>query len=209
MSLLQRIAERASKNPEAARKIAPKGRPAALMLCLTLALPAAAQDRSPVETVDRVELDRYAGDWFEIARFPNRFQRRCVGDVRASYAVRPDGRLDVVNQCRTEEGLIEARGVARVVDSRTFAKLKVRFAPAFLSFLPFVWGDYWVLGLADDYGWATVGSPDREYLWILARRLTLASDDYAAALEAARSNGFDVDRLMRTTHAGQVGSGAR
>jgi apolipoprotein D and lipocalin family protein len=159
--------------------------------------PARAQE--PVRTVARVDLDRYLGDWFEIARYPNRFQKRCASDVRASYARRPDGRLDVVNRCRTGDGgAIEASGVARIEDPRTFARLKVRFAPAFLSFLPMVWGDYWILGLADDYSWAVVGSPDRQYLWILARTPALEPARLDAAHAAARANGFDVARLQAT-----------
>jgi apolipoprotein D and lipocalin family protein len=94
--------------------------------------------------------------------------------------------------------MIEARGVARVVDDRTFSRLKVRFAPAWLSFVPFVWGDYWVIGLADDYSWAVVGSPDRNYLWILARKPRLDDQRAAAARAAARSSGFDLDRLRPT-----------
>ena len=147
---------------------------------------------SAVRTVPFVDLDRYAGEWFEIARFENRFQRQCVGDVRASYATRADRRIDVVNRCRTADGQAEARGVARLVDEQTHAKLEVRFAPAWLSWLPAVWGDYWIIGLAPDYSWATVGSPDRKYLWILARTSEVGADTYAAALEAAKSNGFDV-----------------
>lgn len=161
--------------------------------------PARAGSYDNVRTVARVDLDRYAGAWFEIARFPNRFQEKCAGDVQARYARRPDGRIDVVNVCRLADGSIdEARGVARVVDERTSAKLKVRFAPAFLSFLPMVWGDYWVIGLADDYSWAVVGSPDRDYLWILARRTELTKGELADATDAARANGFDVDRLRMT-----------
>jgi apolipoprotein D and lipocalin family protein len=159
------------------------------------------QDGKPavVRTVEAVDLDRYAGDWFEIARFPNPFQRSCVGDVRASYARRSDGRIDVVNRCRAEDGAVkEARGVARVVDPGTRAKLKVRFAPAALSFLPFVWGDYWILGLAGDYSWAVVGSPDRKYLWILARTAELDVERFESAMSAARTNGFDIGRLVRT-----------
>ena len=171
---------------------------AAVLFAIGVAAPAG-QDR-PVQTVDKVDLNRYVGEWFEIARFPNRFQRKCLGDVRAAYAIRQDGRLDVVNRCRINGGVTEARGVARVVDSRSAAKLKVRFAPAVLSFLPAVWGDYWVVGLAPDYSWATVGSPDRKYLWILARTPSIGTDAYAAALQAARSNGFEVARLIRTEH---------
>jgi apolipoprotein D and lipocalin family protein len=159
------------------------------------------QQPAAVRTVESVNLERYLGDWFEIARYPNRFQRRCTGNVRASYARRPDGRLDVINRCRTAEDAIEARGVARVVDARTSAKLKVRFAPAALSFLPFVWGDYWILGLADDYSWAVVGSPDRRYLWLLARTPALDTQRYNAALDVVRHNGFDAGRLVKTTHS--------
>ena len=170
----------------------------AMLVWVSLAGAARAQE-APVRTVDHVDLDRYLGDWFEIARFPNSFQRDCAGDVRASYARREDGRIDVINRCRDAAGGVsEAHGVARVVDDATSAKLEVRFAPAFLSFLPFVWGDYWILGLAEDYSWAVVGSPDRDYLWILARTPTVGDRAYEAALDAARQNGFDVSRLATT-----------
>jgi lipocalin len=171
------------------------------LMVLLMTMPLAAQSPSPVHTVDAVDLDRYAGDWLEIARFPNRFQRSCAGDVRASYSRRPGGRIEVINRCRsTDGGIIEARGAARIVDAHSPARLKVRFAPAALSFLPFVWGDYWILGLAADYSWAVVGSPDRDYLWILARTATLSAGSFGTAVAVAASNGFDVNRLVRTTH---------
>ncbi|MGB7218540.1 MAG: lipocalin family protein [Vicinamibacterales bacterium] len=181
------------------------------MLTMVLIAAMMGQASGPVRTVDAVDLDRYLGDWFEIARFPNWFQRTCTGDVRATYAKRSDGRIDVINRCRKADGLTEARGVARVVDPRTSAKLTVRFAPAALSFLPFVWGDYWILGLAGDYSWAVVGSPDRDYLWILARTPVLDGEAYASAIAAARANGFDVQRLVKTSHTdtpGATGVGA-
>src|SRR6187401_2185626 len=116
-----------------------------------------AQAPAAVRTVPAVNLDRYAGDWFEVARYPNWFQRKCAGDVRASYARRADGQIAVVNRCAGADGSVtEARGVARIVDTDTRAKLKVRFGPDVLSFLPFLWGDYWLIGLADDYSWAVV-----------------------------------------------------
>ena len=165
----------------------------------TLLMMVASLQSEPVRTVDAVDLTRYLGEWFEIARFPNRFQKACAGDVRATYTRRPDGRIDVLNRCRSGDGrLIDAQGVARIVDARTSAKLKVRFAPAALSFLPFVWGDYWIVGLKDDYSWAVVGSPDREYLWILARTPTMEAAELDAAREAARASGFDVNRLEMT-----------
>lgn len=170
-------------------------------LLMTIAPPS--QPAGVVRTVPSVNLDRYAGEWFEIARFPNRFQQKCAGDVRATYARRTDGLIDVTNRCRSIDGsATEAKGVARVVDTRTSSKLKVRFAPAFLSFLPFVWGDYWILGLADDYSWAVVGSPDRNYLWILARASVMDAGAYESALASARASGFDVDRLVKTNQAG-------
>jgi apolipoprotein D and lipocalin family protein len=171
------------------------------VLFLATVVPAATADtpRGPVTTVERVDLDRYLGDWFEVARLPNPFQRKCAGDVKASYARRPDGRIDVFNRCRTAAGqAIDARGVARVEDTRTFAKLKVRFAPAVLSFLPFVWGDYWILGLAGDYSWAVVGSPDRKYLWLLSRTAALDSARRDEAMAVVHANGFDAARLVET-----------
>ena len=182
----------------------------ALAVLVATMLPAITRAQTPaptppaVHTVPFVDLKRYAGDWFEIARYPNRFQRQCVGDVRASYARRPDGRIDVVNRCRTADGQIEARGVARIVDERTFTRLKVRFAPAWLSFVPAVWGDYWVIGLAADYSWAVVGEPGRDYLWILARTPQLDDASVAAARAAARASGYDVERLVETAHTGAV-----
>jgi apolipoprotein D and lipocalin family protein len=186
----------------------PRARPrwaaaVALVAATTLQPPAAhAQTPPPVRAVPFVDLDRYAGDWFEIARFPNRFQRQCIGDVRATYARRPDGRVDVVNRCRVAEGETEARGVARIVDERTSAKLKVRFAPAWLSWFPMVWGDYWIIGLAPDYSWAVVGDPGRDYLWILARAPNLDDASIAVARGVARDNGFNIDLLVPTSQAG-------
>jgi apolipoprotein D and lipocalin family protein len=187
------LVQRLTRRPE---RVVPQASALAVVLAATLQT-AVAQTQTPVRTVPFVDLDRYAGGWFEIARFPNRFQRECVGDVRATYARRPDGRIDVVNRCRTAGGETEARGVAGIVDEQAFAKLKVRFAPAWLSFLP-VWGDYWIIGLAPDYSWAVVGDPDRDYLWILARTPQLDEQSTAAATAAARNNGFDVERLVPT-----------
>ena len=164
-----------------------------------LVLMGLAQAAPQVRTVPKVDLDRYLGQWFEVARYPNRFQRACAGDVAAVYARRTDGRIDVTNRCREADGNTkEAQGVARIVDTASNARLKVRFAPAFLSFIPAVWGDYWVVGLASDYSWAVVGSPDRQYLWVLSRTKVLAMPQYDAAIAAARASGFDTSKLVPT-----------
>jgi apolipoprotein D and lipocalin family protein len=169
----------------------------------TLVVPALlAQSPKPVETVDNVDLERYAGDWYEVARFPNRFQDQCAGDVRVTYRRRSDGRIDVINRCRKSDGEIDvANGIARVVDQQTNAQLEVRFAPAFLSWLPMVWGDYWIIGLDADYQWAVVGDPSRKYLWILSRTPVLDSSAFSAAVERARTQGFDTARLERTENS--------
>jgi apolipoprotein D and lipocalin family protein len=174
----------------------------ALIVSATIADTTSAGE-TPVRAVGSVDLDRYLGRWYELARYPNRFQRDCVSDVTATYARRDDGRIDVVNRCVEKDGRVkEARGVARVLDDPSRAKLEVRFAPAWLGFLPAVWGDYWIIGLDEGYEWAVVGTPDRKYLWILSRTPELAEPVYAEALDRARGNGFDTFRLTPTAHVG-------
>jgi apolipoprotein D and lipocalin family protein len=177
----------------------------ALLLCLPLVAVAVAGGQTP-RLVDSVDLTRYAGRWYEAARFPNRFQDQCAGDVLVHYALRTDGRVDVVNRCRRSDGRVdEARGVARKAgDGTNSARLEVRFAPAILSFLPAVWGDYWIIGLGPEYTWAVVGTPSREYLWILSRTPGMTTTSYERAVEIARGNGFDVTRLVRTPNNPQT-----
>jgi apolipoprotein D and lipocalin family protein len=153
----------------------------------------------PVRSLD---LARYAGSWFEIARYPNRFQTKCARDVTASYALQDDGTIEVVNRCRTKEGEpVEAVGRGRKVLDTNPAKLEVRFAPGWLSFLPFVWADYWVIHLAPDYSWAVVGEPKRKYLWILAREPRLDDATYQAIVERLAAQGYDPARIGRTEHS--------
>jgi apolipoprotein D and lipocalin family protein len=166
-------------------------------LIVGAAVEAAAQ--APLRVVESLDLTRYAGRWYEIARLPNKFQARCESDVVARYAVRPDGRLDVINQCRAaDRTLVEARGIARQGKIKNNAILEVRFAPAFFSFLPSVWGDYWIIGLGPDYTWAVVGEPSRRYMWILSRAPIMSASSYEQALEIGAGNGFDVSRVVRT-----------
>jgi apolipoprotein D and lipocalin family protein len=157
--------------------------------------------------VPDVNLERYAGTWHEIARLPNRFQAKCVGDVTADYKLRADGKIDVLNRCRIKDGtFIEARGLARVAGKgQPNSVLKVRFAPAFLSFLPQVWGDYQIRALAPDYSYSVVGSPDFKYLWILARTPELPASTYDQLIQAMRKQGYAVDRLVKSSSAGISG----
>jgi apolipoprotein D and lipocalin family protein len=164
---------------------------------------------APLPTQDWVDLERYAGRWYEIARLPNRFQERCVGDVVATYTLRPDGRVSVVNECREKDGRIaRAEGEARRADAKGPAsRLKVRFAPAWLSFLGLVWGDYWIVELDPDYRYAVVGDPSRRYLWILSRRPELDAATYDSLASTVARLGFDVSRLERTAQSAGEGSG--
>lgn len=161
----------------------------ALAFC---AAPAFAEPPS-VQTVPAVDLARYAGKWYEIASFPMFFQRQCVGDTTAEYALRPDGDISVRNRCRTEDGFDEATARAWAVDGSGNARLKVQF------FWPFR-ADYWVIGLDDGYRWAVVGNPGRKYLWILSRTPTLPPEQLEAALASARAQAFDLEQLRYTKH---------
>lgn len=179
--------------------------PAPLALLAVASVPAAVAlgvDRPPatVEVVPTLDLERYAGLWYEVARLPNRFQDDCACCVTASYTLREDGRLTVVNACRTADGKAKSvEGEAKLAsEDGPASKLKVRFAPRFLSFLGFVWGDYWILDLAEDYSHALVGSPDRKYLWVLSRQPAMEGEAYARILGKAESMGFDVSRVQRT-----------
>lgn len=154
----------------------------------------------PLEPVPALDLGRYAGTWHEIARYPNWFQRNCAGDVTATYTLRGDGMVGVINACRKDDGdTIRAAGVARRPDAtRAPAKLEVRFAPEWLAWLPFVWADYWVIDLAPDYSHVLVGEPTREYFWILARSPRVDDATYARLLDRAKALGYDPARLVKS-----------
>ncbi len=147
----------------------------------------------PLQTVEHVDLPRYLGTWYEIASYPQRFQKGCTATT-ADYTLRDDGKITVLNRCRkdTLDGkLDEAKGLARVVDTTTNAKLEVSF------FRPF-WGDYWIIDLDPEYRFAVVGHPGRDYLWILSREPQLDPAIYDGILERLREKSYDTTRLVRT-----------
>jgi apolipoprotein D and lipocalin family protein len=148
-------------------------------------------------TVPQVDLTRYAGLWYEIARYPNSFEKNCAG-VTAEYVQRADGRIDVINTCHkgSVDGPVEvARGVARVMEQSGNARLKVKFAP---SWVPFAWGDYWILHLEPDYSAALVGDPSGKYLWILAREKALDAEALARIKSRAEALGYKTGPLEMT-----------
>jgi apolipoprotein D and lipocalin family protein len=149
----------------------------------------------PLQTVPHVEIERYLGTWYEIARYPHPFQKGCVA-TRAIYSLREDGQIDVYNECRENEldgPLKSANGRARVVDELSQAKLEVTF------FWPF-WGDYWVIDLDNDYRWAVVGHPSRKYLWILSREPSADEAVLQGILERLRGQRYETERLLWTLH---------
>jgi apolipoprotein D and lipocalin family protein len=162
----------------------------------TTAAPAALP---PITTIAALDVPRYMGTWYEIAKFPNRFQAKCTANTRAQYLAQTDGSVQVLNSCATADGsMIDALGKAHQVGAANSPKLKLRFAPAWLSWLPQVWGDYWVIDLDADYQLAAVSDAKREYLWVLSRTPQVNAKAYAALIERLKAQHFDVQKLERT-----------
>lgn len=170
-----------------------------LMVHLSVLDAAAGQDKVPLKAIPQLDLQRYLGRWYEIAKLPNRFQRQCASDTSADYSLLPNGHIRVLNQCRNSAGnWAHAIGVARPIEGPATAKLKVRFAPEWLSFLPFVWGDYWVVDLDEQYELVAVSEPHREFLWILSRAPAVSDAAYAELLGRLAAMGLDIDKLEKT-----------
>lgn len=164
-------------------------------------IPLGANAEQPLTPVPTVDVPRYLGTWYEIAKFPNRFQKMCASNTSAAYSARPDGSLSVRNRCTGSDGKVsEVEGQARQTGGATSPKLQVRFAPAWLSFLPFVWGDYWVIDLDADYQLVAVSEPKREFLWILSRTPTVNAKAYDELLARLRSQSLDTGKLESTRH---------
>ena len=147
----------------------------------------------PLETVTHVELDRYLGKWYEIARYEAPFQQGCVAS-QATYSMLPDSTIEVLNECRDKsfDGKVrKAKGKAWVVDSVSNAKLKVQF------FWPFS-GDYWIIDLGKDYEYSVVSEPKRKFLWILSRTPHMDPQVYGAILSNLSHWGFDLSKVKLT-----------
>ncbi len=177
----------------------------AFLLMMTAFMELASADsttRPLLRTVESVDLSRYSGTWYEIARYPNRFQRDCQSDTKAEYTLRKDGKVQLVNSCRQKDGKVKtARGTAKVADKATNAKLRVTF------FWPF-YGDYWIIGLSPDYRYAIVGEPKRKYLWILSRTPEMDETTYQEIVKQIRKAGYDPERLIKTPQSPSGGLSA-
>ncbi len=167
----------------------------ALLLLLACASPVA-MAANPVTSVPTLDISRYAGQWYEIAHLPLSFQDKCTGDITAAYTLRDDTHIGVRNACRTANGETSVvEGLARPVKGHP-GRLEVRFAPDWLSWLPFVWADYWVIDLDPGYTWAVVGEPGRDYLWILSREPAMDKVLFEQIKVRAVAMGYDLGPLI-------------
>ncbi|RDY68724.1 lipocalin family protein [Lysobacter soli] len=165
-----------------------------IAVLVALSMPARAQEQVNVP-VEQLDLQRYAGQWHEIAHLPMFWQRDCVGDITATYTPNPDGTVGVRNACRVKDGTTDvSEGVARPVDGKPGA-LEVRFAPEWLAWLPMTWADYWVVDLDPEYQWAIVGGPERENLWILSRQPEMNRALFERLKASAAMKGYNLREL--------------
>lgn len=151
-----------------------------------------------LQTVDYVDINKYMGTWYEIAKLPNKFQKKCISS-RATYSLKKNGSVKVLNVCTTAKNnkLKKAKGTAFVADTETNSKLKVGLAPLFRYFGWFT-GDYYIIDLADDYSYALVGEPSRKFLWILSRTKVLDESIYDELLDIAAQRGFNISKVVKS-----------
>lgn len=143
--------------------------------------------------VDHIDLNRYMGQWYEIAKLPNRFEKGLIC-VTANYQLRKDGKITVLNKGHLENNtavIRSAEGIAVLPDKAIPGKLKVSF------FRPF-YGDYCIIALDSNYRYSLVGDPSRSYLWILSRTRSLEPETYNQLITIAKNNGFNVSEIMKT-----------
>lgn len=172
-----------------------------LLLSINFISAAAQAQNKPAKlaAVPSIDINRYQGRWYEIAKYPNKFQKKCVGNTTANYTLKQNGRIEVLNTCVKKDGTTDkATGEAKIPDKNQNSKLKVRFAPGFISFLPFVWANYWVIDIDPGYSHVMIGEPDRDYFWILSRTPEMKDATYQDLLRKAESLGFQPGRVEKT-----------
>lgn len=153
------------------------------------------QTDKSLTTVKYVDLKKYTGTWYEIARIPNSFQDHCIKNNIAKYILEEDGRIKVINSCVDEDNEIDdVEGVARIVDKSSNSKLEVSFV-SFLGIRPF-WGDYWIIGLGKNYEYAVIGNPNRKYGWILSRTKILNEEHLNEVKLILKNNGYDFRKFV-------------
>lgn len=153
-------------------------------------------ETEPLQVVNKVELSKYMGRWYEIATIVMWFEKDCAGGTTADYELFSDGTVKVLNACYTADGKKKTgSGRAWVVDDQTNAKLKVSFLPFGLKFFG---GDYWIIDLGANYEYAVVGHPSRRYGWILSRTKTLPEEVLNSIISSLETKGYDFSKFTMT-----------
>lgn len=147
-----------------------------------------------------INLENYLGLWYEQARLPNFFERRCVCGITAQYTLLPDGSIEVLNSCIKSNGKkISSRGLARP-GKTSDVTFEVTFAPSFLRSFPFVWADYTVIFVDKEYSVALVGEPKKRFLWVLSREKRVDSSTLNQLLSKAQTLGYKLDSLIHVSN---------
>ena len=152
------------------------------------------------ETVESVDINKYMGQWYEVASIPTRFQKDCVG-TNAIYTLLENGEVEINNICRkfTLDGELSLqKGRGRVVDTVSNSKLEISFVGPFIGDTWFFWADYWILELGENYEYAVIGTPSKKFLWVLSREKTLDQNLYEEILERRQADGYNVELLKKT-----------
>lgn len=161
-------------------------------------MPTASAPQKPqsVQSVEKIDVVRYMGTWHEIARLPLIYQEKCLGDVQAHYTLQADNTVQIINSCRQANGDV-AQSVGKAwLQNQGGSQLKVSFLPKILRWLPIGRGDYWILRLDADYQTVLIGTPNRQYLWVLSRSPKLDERVLQDYLQTAREQGFDLRQLI-------------
>lgn len=153
-----------------------------------------------IELIPSLDLPKYLGVWYEVARYDNPFQAKGSTNVKAEYSLIDNGpTVKVHNSCVLSNGTYkEAIGTARPQPKSGPAALEVAFAPSILRFLPLVWGDYWIVDLDDAYTMSAVTDRNNKYMWILSRAITPNEEQLAALMARLEAKGYDNSRFTRT-----------
>lgn len=170
----------------------------ALLFCTVLTAcinqPVYRVSKTPLNTASAVDLNKYQGLWYEIYRLPNWFEDQDCLMITAKYSPLPENKIQVLNTCYKKDKVKDAKGIAKIEDQATQAKLKVSF------FRPF-YGDYWILDLASDYSWVLIGEPSGKYFWILARERKLNAQLEEQLLAKAEVLGYLRKDFIKPTNA--------
>jgi apolipoprotein D and lipocalin family protein len=197
---------RAGPPPSWSRTLAPLlrygGPQLATALSALIAGVVAKKTKKPLVTAPAVDLQRFSGTWFEIARMPEKWEKDCASDVTVTYEATADGGLRVIHRCRRSDGSLKRTiGRAEVTEPDSNAKLRISYAPQLLDALPFVWSSYCIVDIAADYSSAVIGTPDRDHLWLLARHPSVSEEVRSDFIAKALGQEFDTSQLIYTQHS--------